>query len=131
MQSVLLVLILCLTQMASVFTANEVKVAVDGITLKMQKTNYMILSHAHYDHCGGVKDLVEKVKPKDLTLYIKDNFFKYNDKYHYKLKPLNILFIVELLQKGNSSYHGVVGMATTPIQYQKSNNHHSYNIQSI
>ena len=180
--SVLLVLILCLTQMASVFAANEVKVVVDGketnvnaflengstyipiryfvelfggkvdykdktvfvntnkkspvkvttliensnnsnseltpehglsmyieteegnilfdtgksgnylknakkLGLDMQKTKYMILSHAHYDHCGGVKDLVEKVKPKDLTLYVKDNFFKYNDKYHYQAKP--------------------------------------------
>lgn len=64
------------------YIENAKKLGID-----MKKTNYMVLSHAHYDHCGGVKGLIEKVKPEDLTLYIRDNFFKYNDKYHYQEKP--------------------------------------------
>ncbi len=55
--------------------------------IDMSKTNYMILSHAHYDHCGGVKAFYENVKSNDCTLCIKDNFFKYPGKYHYQEKP--------------------------------------------
>lgn len=55
--------------------------------INMKETDCMILSHAHYDHCGGVKDFVEKVKPEDFTLYVNDKFFKYNDKYHHQAKP--------------------------------------------
>ena len=54
--------------------------------IDMSKTDYMILSHAHYDHCGGVKAFYENVK-SNCTLCIKDNFFKYPGKYHYQEKP--------------------------------------------
>lgn len=55
-----------------------------GIDLK--DTNHLVLSHAHYDHCGGVKGLIEKVQPSDLKVHLTENFFDLNDKYHYQEK---------------------------------------------
>lgn len=52
-----------------------------GIDLK--ETDSVVLSHAHYDHCGGVKTLVENVQPDDYTLYVGKSFFGNLQKYHY------------------------------------------------
>ncbi len=57
------------------------------LNIDMNKTDYMVLSHAHYDHCGGVKAFYENVKQNNCTLCVKDNFFKYPGKYHYQAKP--------------------------------------------
>lgn len=70
------------TGKSSNYLENAKKLGID-----MSKTNCMVLSHAHYDHCGGVKEFIENYKPDDFTLYVRDNFFKYNDKYHYQAKP--------------------------------------------
>lgn len=52
------------------------------LNIDLNKTNYLVLSHAHYDHCGGVRKFLESfnVKPK---MYIGDKFFKNSDKYHH------------------------------------------------
>ncbi|MDD4549154.1 MAG: MBL fold metallo-hydrolase [Syntrophomonadaceae bacterium] len=52
-----------------------------GINLK--ETDAVVLSHGHYDHCGGVKAFVEKVNPDDYTLYLGEGFLDKMDKYHY------------------------------------------------
>ncbi|SHH84425.1 MBL fold metallo-hydrolase [Sporanaerobacter acetigenes] len=57
------------------------------LNIDMSKTDYMILSHEHYDHCGGVKPFYENVKPNNCTFCVKDSFFKYPGKYHYQEKP--------------------------------------------
>ncbi|AOR24962.1 MBL fold metallo-hydrolase [Clostridium taeniosporum] len=59
------------------FIENAAKLNVD-----LKKTDILILSHAHYDHCGGVKRLLEtyNIKPK---LIVNHNFFDRTDKYHY------------------------------------------------
>lgn len=35
----------------------------------------MILSHAHYDHCGGVRSFIENIKCYP-ELYVSKNFLK-------------------------------------------------------
>ncbi|QZY56935.1 MBL fold metallo-hydrolase [Crassaminicella profunda] len=49
-----------------------------GIDLK--KTDFLMLSHAHYDHCGGVRRFLEDfdVHPE---FYVSENFFSNSDKY--------------------------------------------------
>ncbi|MBW6409285.1 MBL fold metallo-hydrolase [Clostridium weizhouense] len=59
------------------FIENAVKLNVD-----LKKTDILVLSHAHYDHCGGVKKLLEtyNIKPK---LIVSKYFFERINKYHY------------------------------------------------
>ncbi|KGM95552.1 hydrolase [Clostridium novyi A str. 4552] len=51
------------------------------LNIDLNNTDYLILSHAHYDHCGGVKKFLESfnVKPK---MYVGNKFFINSDKYH-------------------------------------------------
>lgn len=60
-----------------------------GVDLK--DIDILVLSHAHYDHCGGVKRVLETydVKPK---LIIGKMFFENSDKYHYSDKVTNLDF---------------------------------------
>lgn len=59
------------------FIENAEKLNVD-----LKNTDFLVLSHAHYDHCGGVKRLLETydIKPK---LIISEHFFEKSNKYHY------------------------------------------------
>lgn len=59
------------------FIENAEKLNVD-----IKNTDVLVLSHAHYDHCGGVKRLLETydIKPK---LIISEHFFEKSNKYHY------------------------------------------------
>lgn len=59
------------------FIENAKKMNVDLTTVKT-----LILSHAHYDHCGGVRRLLEKynIKPQ---IIVGSTFFKNSDRYHY------------------------------------------------
>ncbi len=48
-----------------------------GIDLK--DLDYLIISHGHYDHSGGLERLVKEIRP-DLKIYFGQGFFekKYN-----------------------------------------------------
>ncbi len=52
------------------------------LNIDLTNTDILVLSHAHYDHCGGVKTLLEtyNIKPK---LVVSNNFFNRTDKYYY------------------------------------------------
>lgn len=59
------------------FVENAKKLNVDLKTIST-----LVLSHSHYDHCGGVRRLLETydIKPK---IVVGDKFFKNSDRYHY------------------------------------------------
>ncbi|EJO5348767.1 MBL fold metallo-hydrolase [Clostridium botulinum] len=50
------------------------------LNINLDDTNYMILSHAHYDHCGGVKSFIENIKCYP-ELYVSKNFFENSNKF--------------------------------------------------
>lgn len=50
------------------------------LNIDLEETNYMILSHAHYDHCGGVKTFIENIKCYP-ELYVSHNFFRNSNKF--------------------------------------------------
>ncbi|WPC39441.1 MBL fold metallo-hydrolase [Clostridium sp. JS66] len=68
------------------FIENAEKLNVD-----LKNIDFLVLSHAHYDHCGGVKRLLETydIKPK---LIIGEHFFEKSNKYHYSDGSLKIDF---------------------------------------
>ena len=59
------------------FISNAEKLNID-----LKSIDTVVLSHAHYDHCGGVKKLLEDydIKPKFI---LGDTFFKNKERYHY------------------------------------------------
>ncbi|SHE78749.1 MBL fold metallo-hydrolase [Clostridium fallax] len=54
----------------------------NNLAIDFKNIDYLVLSHAHYDHCGGVRGLLDKfsIKPE---LYVGKSFFDNKDKYHY------------------------------------------------
>lgn len=60
------------------FVKNAKKLNVDLNSIK-----YLVLSHGHYDHCGGVKRLLQSIDSKP-NLYVSKYFFKNSYKYHLK-----------------------------------------------
>lgn len=54
----------------------------EKLNIDLKKTDVLILSHAHYDHCGGVRKLLETydIKPKFI---VSKYFFEKSNKYHY------------------------------------------------
>lgn len=50
--------------------------------IDLAKTDFMLLSHAHYDHAGGVLDFL-KTFPCRPELWIGECFFSQGKKYHY------------------------------------------------
>lgn len=61
------------------FVENAKKLNID-----LNKTNYLVLSHAHYDHCGGVKTFLNSFTAKP-ELFVSTNFFKNSNKYHHSV----------------------------------------------
>lgn len=67
------------TGKAGQFIENAKKLNID-----LEDSNTMVLSHAHYDHCGGVMDYYTTYGTENKTLYVKDCFFENaNSKYYY------------------------------------------------
>lgn len=54
----------------------------EKLNIDLRTIDKLVLSHAHYDHCGGVKKLLETygIKPE---LIIGNSFFENSQKYHY------------------------------------------------
>jgi 7,8-dihydropterin-6-yl-methyl-4-(beta-D-ribofuranosyl)aminobenzene 5'-phosphate synthase len=52
------------------------------LNIDLKSIDILVLSHAHYDHCGGVKRLLENynIKPKFI---VSEHFFENSNKYHY------------------------------------------------
>ena len=59
------------------FIENANKLHID-----LNKIDYMALSHAHYDHCGGVRKLFDNFKIKP-DFYVSDKFFENSNKYYH------------------------------------------------
>lgn len=66
------------TGKAGHFLSNAKKLNVD-----LGQTTDVLLSHAHYDHCGGLLKYLDAFKDKKHTLWVKDCFFEgAQDKYY-------------------------------------------------
>lgn len=54
----------------------------EKLHINLKSTDVLILSHAHYDHCGGVKKLLEtySIKPEFI---VSKHFFEKSNKYYY------------------------------------------------
>ena len=66
------------TGKAGHFLSNARKLNVD-----LGQTTDVLLSHAHYDHCGGLLKYLDAFKNKKHTLWVKDCFFEgAQDKYY-------------------------------------------------
>ena len=54
------------------------------LNIDLSKADSIVLSHAHYDHCGGVMPYFNTYDPSGKILYVKDSFFDLADnKYYY------------------------------------------------
>lgn len=68
-----------------------------------KKIDYIILSHGHYDHTGGLKVFLENIKCKP-KIIVGNEFFSRGDKYHLKennKKYIGIDFNLEYLKEKN------------------------------
>lgn len=54
----------------------------ENLNIDLKTTDVLVLSHAHYDHCGGVKRLLQtyNIKPKFIVSH---HFFEKINRYHY------------------------------------------------
>lgn len=66
------------TAKAGEFLNNAQKLNID-----LDETNALVLSHAHYDHCGGVLNYFDTFGAEGRTLYVKNSFFDYSDNKYY------------------------------------------------
>ncbi|OPF51471.1 hypothetical protein BH721_01760 [Clostridium baratii] len=72
-----------------------------ALGLDNKKIDYIILSHGHYDHTGGLKAFLENIKCKP-KIIVGNEFFNRGDKYHLKendKKYIGIDFNVEYLKE--------------------------------
>ena len=82
------------TGQSGIFYDNAAKM---GISL--EDLSALLISHAHYDHAGGVKRLIEEEKVE--KMYVGKNFFqgKYYEKKDGTMKNIGIAFSREELEK--------------------------------
>lgn len=54
----------------------------EKLNINLKDVDVLILSHAHYDHCGGVKKLLDtyNITP---TIIVSEHFFEKSERYHY------------------------------------------------
>lgn len=64
------------------------------LNIPLKDIDVLILSHAHYDHCGGVRRLLDtyNIKPK---IIVSEHFFEKAGRYHYSDGSLNSDFSKE------------------------------------
>ncbi len=55
----------------------------EALGIDLSDCNTMVLSHAHYDHCGGVLDFYNKFGAENKTLFVKNSFFENADAKYY------------------------------------------------
>ncbi|MCD3244643.1 MBL fold metallo-hydrolase [Clostridium botulinum C] len=60
----------------------------NNLNIDLSKTDYLVLSHAHYDHCGGVKRFLDSFNVKS-KFYVSNKFFFNSNKYHYLYERIN------------------------------------------
>lgn len=73
------------------------------LNIDLSKTDYVVLSHGHYDHSGGFKSLTKVTQ--DFKLFMGKGFF--NDKYAYKNNSYEFLgndFNEDFIKKNNIDY---------------------------
>ncbi|MBP1888647.1 7,8-dihydropterin-6-yl-methyl-4-(beta-D-ribofuranosyl)aminobenzene 5'-phosphate synthase [Clostridium moniliforme] len=76
------------------------------LNLPLEKIDYIILSHAHYDHAGGFKYFINSIENKPMVI-IGANFFNRSNKYHLKNgyeKYIGINFDEKFLKENKVDY---------------------------
>ncbi|MEG1480918.1 MBL fold metallo-hydrolase [Clostridium sp.] len=74
-----------------------------ALGLENKRIDYIILSHGHYDHVGGLKTFIANINNKPKVI-VGNEFFKRGDKYHLKndeKKFIGIDFDFEYFKKLN------------------------------
>jgi 7,8-dihydropterin-6-yl-methyl-4-(beta-D-ribofuranosyl)aminobenzene 5'-phosphate synthase len=74
----------------------------EKLNIDLKTTDVLVLSHAHYDHCGGVRKLLETydIKPKFI---VSKDFFERSNRYHYSDGKLK----TDFSKKEGYSYVGI------------------------
>lgn len=54
----------------------------EKLNINLKDIDFLVLSHAHYDHCGGVRRLLDtyNITPK---IIVSEHFFEKAERYHY------------------------------------------------
>ncbi|MDQ0148154.1 MBL fold metallo-hydrolase [Eubacterium multiforme] len=76
------------------------------LNLPLEKIDYIILSHPHYDHAGGFKEFINNMENKPKVI-IGANFFNRSNKYHLKNgyeKYIGINFDEKFFKKNKINY---------------------------
>lgn len=71
-----------------------------SLDINLKNLNYVIISHGHYDHSGGLERLIKEINP-DIKLYLGKGFFNkkyrlsWGDVYEYIGNPFDEEFLKE------------------------------------
>lgn len=68
------------------------------LKIKLEDLQYVVLSHGHYDHSGGLRSLVEKAKNFELVFgegFFKEKYGYFNNSYEYLGNNFDELFLAK------------------------------------